>query len=122
MLRLPLETYSYIILYSPLILKKKKFEEALVSLQKLVATQPNRPDLLGRRGMVLAQLGKWEEAIHDLKRAIEIEPQLSVARVNLGVSYLMRGMYTQALECFDYVVQTDHSMVEARNFLGMIVS
>lgn len=54
-----------------------------------------------QRGIVLADLGEHSEAITSYERAIELNPEYSVAWMNKGVSLSILGCFEDALDCYE---------------------
>ena len=56
---------------------------ALAEFGKALALAPNNPKALNNRGTALAALGQREAAVADFERALDRDPCLSEARLNL---------------------------------------
>ena len=48
--------------------------------------------------------GKYDIAIADYNKAIELDPQLAVAFYNRGMAYYQKGQYSEAIADFENVV------------------
>jgi tetratricopeptide (TPR) repeat protein len=59
-----------------------RLEEAAISFDRALQSDPESPTILYVRAMVLAKTGKTEEAISDLRKAISLEPALRFQLVN----------------------------------------
>jgi tetratricopeptide (TPR) repeat protein len=51
-------------------------------------------------GTALNAQGKYEEAIHQFRRALEISPEYYAAHNNLGITLNIQGKYTEAVQHF----------------------
>jgi tetratricopeptide (TPR) repeat protein len=71
-------------------------ERALFALKKAESFGPNRPRLLLERAQALANLGRTDEAIQSLRRAIEIDSGLRAARFDLVALCISAGYYQEA--------------------------
>jgi tetratricopeptide (TPR) repeat protein/O-antigen ligase len=71
-------------------------ERTVVALQKAETFGPNRPRLLLERAQALTNLGRIEEAIQSLRRAIAIDSASSAARYDLVVLCISAGRYAEA--------------------------
>ncbi len=71
--------------------------------RRLLAEQPNRPDLLGRLAAILHQTGRTDEAIAALRRAVEVEPRCPDHPYALGMLHSERG---KAREAATWIEQT----------------
>ena len=55
--------------------------------------------------MVLSEMGKTEDAVNNIKKALEIEPELQEAYNNLGVVQLKGEKYKEAVESFNEAIK-----------------
>ena len=55
---------------------QKKFKEALEYIEKNLSLVPNRGNWIGFRASILGHLGKVDEAVKELKRYLEMRPNL----------------------------------------------
>jgi tetratricopeptide (TPR) repeat protein len=62
----------------------------LSELEKAVGADPESPALRHLLGAHYAQVGRYEEAERELYRAISLDPQAHVARMQLGLLYLTK--------------------------------
>ena len=56
-------------------LKDGKYEDALECFEKILATNPNDPDIWNKKGVALRSLGRYDEAIESFNKALEITPR-----------------------------------------------
>lgn len=76
-------------------------------------TCPNMDRILNNRGMQLLKLARYDEAINDLTRSLEVlkgqkKPMVSELAnnyYNLAVAYLRNGQYQQAVTAFNVIVE-----------------
>jgi len=69
-------------------------EEALMAANAGLVKDPRNAGLYNARGMALMDLRRYDEAARDFRKALEIDPSLRAARVNLdvlGEGYTGRG-------------------------------
>lgn len=69
-------------------------EEALMAANAGLTKGPRDAGLYNARGMALMDLRRYDEAARDFRKALEIDPSLRAARINLdalGESYTGRG-------------------------------
>jgi tetratricopeptide (TPR) repeat protein len=69
--------------------------------------------LCNSTGLALKQSGQLEAAIVACKRAIEIDPNNSMAYFNLGNTYQDLKQYDLAIQSFEEVLQMDSMHVDA---------
>ncbi|MEM6428087.1 MAG: tetratricopeptide repeat protein [Deinococcota bacterium] len=101
-------------------------DQALASLNSAESINPNDPRLLNTKGIVLYQIGDYEQAKDALEQAAasaENAPELSDLdlsriQVNLGRSYRALDQLQLGLTAFRRAVTLDPTNFEARNYLG----
>jgi tetratricopeptide (TPR) repeat protein len=74
--------------------------EALAILDKLLEIAPEDPRAFFLRGAEQAELGRFDEAISDLRRATNLNPQLWTAHFELGLIFYLGGNYPNAAEAW----------------------
>jgi tetratricopeptide (TPR) repeat protein len=52
-----------------------KFEESLSFFDQALVLQPNNPDLLNKKGVVLRSLGRYDEAIECFNKSLQLDPR-----------------------------------------------
>ncbi len=82
-----------------------KLPEAVEALGACVALRPNEPWGYSLRGLALSEQKLFPEAERDLNRAVELAPDLRVARLNRGVVYWQQKKTDQALADFAAVLE-----------------
>ncbi len=82
-----------------------KLEQALKVADKGLLRAPNDVALVGLRGMFLRGLGRETEAITELKRCIDLDPQNASAQLNLGNAYGIKGLINEALEYWNRALE-----------------
>ena len=87
--------------------KKKKFEDALKTFDKILENNPNHFDTLSMRTVSLSQLGRYEEALQTADNALEMEPQDLTILNNKGYFQSTLGKNTEAISTFDKILEKD---------------
>ncbi len=70
------------------------------------------------RAHELYERGRWEEALSELRRAIEINPHNGAWYFNLGLTLDMMDRYDEALKAFQQAVQLDPHDIESLTAAG----
>lgn len=83
------------------LIQEKKFAEAKVLSQKIIATNPNHADPYFFRGVAEYQTANIKEAILYLSKALEIDPLHTDASICLSVIYSDLGQYDEAKKVFE---------------------
>lgn len=90
-------------LKAKLLINQRKYEEALECLDK--ATQKtNEKVLWNDKGVALAALGRYQEAIQSYENALKIDPNDGVSLNNKGLSLYNLRKYQEAINCFDRIL------------------
>ena len=98
-------------------------------IDPLPLENPVQEDLLPLRqaashfsqGLVLGLSGKYAEAIDELSKAIEEDPDHIVAQTSLGVALHRLGEDDRALSCYDAALQIDPQYAEAHYFRASLL-
>ena len=93
-------------------------------IDPLPLENPVQEDLLPLRqaashfsqGLVLGLSGKYAEAIDELSKTVEEDPEHIVAQTSLGVALHRLGEDERALSCYDAALQIDPQYAEAHYF------
>ena len=56
-------------------LEDGKYEDALDCFEKILASNPNNPDIWNKKGVALRSLGRYDEAIECFNKSLEIAPR-----------------------------------------------
>lgn len=104
-------------------LKKKMSAEARANFERTVHTSPSQPstwpDAWNNLGMLAAQDGRSDEAIANLKQAIELNPGYTVALENLGNVYRQQHRWAEAQATFKRALATDPNDADVNYGLAM---
>lgn len=96
------------------------FAQAREKLQKALEKAPEDPDVRFLSGYVADREGRLEEAVEHYERAVEANPVLESALLNLGRLYRLRGSYDKAISIYTRALEQDPENVKVRNNLGVI--
>jgi tetratricopeptide (TPR) repeat protein len=80
---------------------------SLSELEKAVGANPESPALRHLLGAHYAQVGRYEEAERELYRAISLDPQAHIARMQLGLLYLTSGDPHRAISTWQQLESLD---------------
>ncbi len=78
----------------------EQYNESLVILNKILASEPNDSYALYYRGMIYDTQKKYKEAITDYKKAISSNPDLTIINYLIGVDYDMLEQYKNAISYY----------------------
>jgi tetratricopeptide (TPR) repeat protein len=92
---------------------KRDFKQAKSVLDEIIRRAPTNKEALNARALSEFNLGLDTEGMQDLKKAIEIDPNYTMAWNNLGCFYLGLGQLEAAIECFDKTLTIDAKNYDA---------
>lgn len=78
-----------------------EFREGLSAIEQAIRLQPNSSTVLAHAGWVYNYLGRYEQAVHHLERAVllgQSDPVLFRARTALAYAYVLKGDFEAAAE------------------------
>jgi len=99
--------------------KQKLFDLALREFEKAAQLDPNATTYY-QWGTVLDQKKEWEKAIRAYQRAIELNPEMVEAYINLGVNYQKRNQLELSMKAFLEAMRLQPKLAEAHNNLGYL--
>ncbi len=70
------------------------------------------------RGFDYCQIGKYDQAISDFSKAIEMNPRLAPAYSNRGAAYLYKGQYDRAILDLSKAIEINPWLAHAYNNRG----
>jgi adenylate cyclase len=79
----------------------RKLDQAMVHSDRALAMNPNDPRIVAQRGELLTWLGKPEEGVEWVERAVRLDPLDAPARAHLlGRAYFGTGRYKEAARAY----------------------
>ncbi len=81
-------------------LARRRFEEALATVQEALRLDPLSARLNLAAGIVLVESGRLDPGIGQLRRAADIDPGFGAIQAALGRSLMLAGRYDEAAETF----------------------
>jgi tetratricopeptide (TPR) repeat protein len=93
--------------------KERDYDAALLALNSSIESDSSFAPAWAARGRVHEQLGRSNEAIHDLERACALDPAFADALYWLGVSYQKAGQHPRARSVYIRSIELDSTRVEA---------
>lgn len=100
--------------------KEKRYDEALVILNKIIASKPDFLPAHFMKANLLANEAKYEEAIDELKKIIDIDNLFIEAHYLLGALFYKKGNLREAISEFREVCYINPHIVLAYYNLGNI--
>ena len=94
------------------------WRNSLGLFEYMLSKAPNSPTLHNNLGMVYGELGRYQDAVEALKRAIRIQPDLAEVHYNLGNAYQRLGRYQDAVEPYKQALRIKPDYAEVYDNLG----
>lgn len=104
-----------------LILARTGRPEGLDLLDRSIERAPRHAAFLNNRAQILAEAGRGDEALRDLRRAVMLEPRFHAAYCHLGSLLRRLGRLEEALAAFRKALAIDARVPEAHVGLGNVL-
>ncbi len=100
---------------------KKQYDQAVVEAEKAVALDPNDADAVLTLGEVLSCVGRSQEAMEFVEKAMRLNPHYPASYVfALGQVYYLTGCYEEAITALQRVLARNPDHRAAHFFLAII--
>jgi superkiller protein 3 len=94
--------------------------EAIRRHRQALLNNPNYADLHYRHGLLLRQVGNFEEAIRAFRNAVAINPDYTKALIKLGICLKETGEIEEAVEAFRGALTLREGYVDVHYQLGLL--
>lgn len=99
----------------------RDYESAAAQYRRLQAIRPNSPEAFGSLGLIYRRQGRWPDAVANLRRSIEFDPQNLRYRTTLAAQLLTMRRYDEALAEMQRAVELSHGAVFVWKYLTVII-
>jgi TolB-like protein/Tfp pilus assembly protein PilF len=96
----------------------RDYAGALAELEVARRALPNDPRLFELTGFILRRRGQQEEGLHNLQRAVELDPRNFFTLQQIALSYQSLGRYAEAIAAVDRLLAIVPDNVETRAARG----
>lgn len=100
--------------------RQQEWRESRDLMQELTLKEPLNPEHYNNLGLVLRKLGRWEDALEQYRKALQLDPQYAVAHNNVGVLYLAQGDQEMAQHFLNKAIETNASYADPYLNLGFL--
>jgi len=98
-----------------------KLEQAIQGYREILAQDPGHRQANHQLGLCLVDAKRWDEAIAQLEKVIETQPDNAEAMNSLGMAWSSKGEQARALAWFDQSLATDGQFAHAHFNRGLIL-
>jgi tetratricopeptide (TPR) repeat protein len=101
--------------------QRGQLDEARANYDRLLEQDPNHADALNLRGLVARQMGRHDEAIEYVRRAIALVPTQAAYHGNLAEAYRGLGRTEEAIACYQTAVNLQPTAAVAHINLAILL-
>lgn len=102
-------------------MSQNKLEEALETINQALELEQQAPSFNQIKGSILARMGKNDEALIELEKAIKGNPNLYQSYIVIGHIYYTKGNRSEAEKYFKLAIKTDPRQPEGQVNLARIL-
>ncbi len=95
------------------LIRDGQFQEALDRIDVLLASEPDRPDLIAKQADILAMTGGLSDAVSQYQQVLRLCPDFLEVTIKLGTSYLKMHAEQLAAQQFNRAIEINDEIVEA---------
>lgn len=88
--------------------KQKQYKKAVDALSKVIKDEPENIDAFRVRGSSLMKLGKYDHAIKDFQKAVDLAPDQNGVYSDLGTAWYYNKNYEKALDNYNLEIENGH--------------
>lgn len=101
--------------------KQRRFDEAIVAAREALKYRTNDADLLANTGLLLKELGQYEEGATLLRRSIALNPKHARALVALGLIFYITSRAAEAQEMVTKALRAEPGNPAAHTLQGNLL-
>src|SRR6266540_3617284 len=98
---------------------RRDYAGALAELEIARRALPNDPRFFEWTGYILRPRGQQEEGLHNLERAVELDPRNFYTLQEIAVTYQILGRYAESIAAMDRALAIVPDSVETRDVRGL---
>src|SRR6266487_21700 len=98
----------------------RSYDRAREELAKAQHALPNNPKSFHFLGLIDRRQGRWEEAIRNFERVVDLDPRNAESIINLGETYSGLRKYGESIEMYDRALALQPRSAILRAYRGSI--
>jgi len=91
---------------------------ALELIDRAIAIEENKAEYHANRGLTLAELRRFDEAVAAYQRSIALDPAAAQTHNNLGSAFIEMGRIDEAVACLEVALKLNPDYAKAEHNLG----
>lgn len=100
---------------------QRKFDQAVVSFQKVVSINPYSAETHGNLGLALMEQGRAAEAVASFRKALALQPDSAETHFNLGIAYAGQGKLDEAAASYGKAIAIKPGLAVAHFNLATVL-
>jgi Flp pilus assembly protein TadD len=98
------------------------WRDSLSLYEHTLAITKNNYLMHTKYGNLLRMVGRMDEAMRHLKRAVEIKPNYAISHSNLALAFRDKDMFEEAKEEFEYSLKLNPDSAMTHNYYGVMLA
>jgi TolB-like protein/class 3 adenylate cyclase/Tfp pilus assembly protein PilF len=86
-----------------------RLPESLIEIDRTLELSPGSLEIRGEKGVLLYCARQYDQAIEQLQKTLEMNPHLSMADLFIGLAYIEKTMYAEALAALQRAIDLSKS-------------
>jgi TolB-like protein/cytochrome c-type biogenesis protein CcmH/NrfG len=99
----------------------RDYTSAAAQYRRLQGIRPNSPEAFGSLGLIYRRQGRWPDAVENLRRSIELDPQNLRYRTTLSAQLLAMRRYDETLAEMQRAVELSHGAVFVWKYFSAVI-
>jgi arylsulfatase A-like enzyme/Tfp pilus assembly protein PilF len=114
------ENLKALITLANLFYSKNNYENTKTICKKILSIDKNYTQALGLMGRALMEQRRLSEALKYFKRAVEVQPKLTINRLELAKCYIKGNQYDNAKNELEYIINHHPDYLEVHYHLALV--
>jgi tetratricopeptide (TPR) repeat protein len=98
--------------------KRNDYKQAEIEYRKAIRLEPKSSTALNNLGVILNELGKYDDAVTILNQAISVDPKNVIAHYTLAQALTKKGMYAEAIVASRKAVELSNTEIGGHKALA----
>jgi adenylate cyclase len=104
--------------YALYLMASGEFHESVIQMEKALMLDPLSLPINLYLASGYAFTARYQEALDQINKTLELDPDFRSAIYEKGVIYLLKGEVSKSIEIFEKIYETAHHKIECMSYLG----